>query len=320
MSVTPQTVLFLRRFRSFQGGHLKVWDYYNHVRAVDDFTPQIWFTPDSVWNDSNPWLPEHDRVLPVFDVRKTDILFLAGMDWQLLDEDTRRQPPVPILNLIQHIRHADPADKRFAFLPHKAIRLCVSPETADAIRATGKVNGPVFVIPNGIAQTDLPTPLPDMERDTDLLIVGMKQPDLARALHRSIRKLFPRITILTQHLPRAKFLHALARSRAILLLPNHTEGFYLPAIEAMALGCLVICPDCTGNRSFCLDGENCFRPDYTRDAILAAIHRTQSLTPRERQTLLDTARHTAARHNLETERASFLNILRQTHSIWRQTR
>ena len=33
---------------------------------------------------------------------------------------------------------------------------------------------------------------------------------------------------------------------------------------------MVVCPDCIGNRSFCLTGENCFRPDYDEDAIVAA--------------------------------------------------
>ncbi|MGL5135262.1 MAG: hypothetical protein ACRC78_22250 [Planktothrix sp.] len=37
------------------------------------------------------------------------------------------------------------------------------------------------------------------------------------------------------------------------------------------MGTLVICPDCIGNRSFCLPGYNCFRPDYTVESLLRTI-------------------------------------------------
>ena len=49
------------------------------------------------------------------------------------------------------------------------------------------------------------------------------------------------------------------------------EGFYLPALEAMALGSLVICPDCIGNRSFCLPGRNCFRPNYDLNSVIDSV-------------------------------------------------
>ena len=34
-----------------------------------------------------------------------------------------------------------------------------------------------------------------------------------------------------------------------LFLPNQREGVYIPGLEGMALGTLVVCPDCVGNRS-----------------------------------------------------------------------
>ena len=68
--------------------------------------------------------------------------------------------------------------------------------------------------------------------------------------------------MLTEHVPRDEFLDAMRRARVTLFLPNEEEGFYLPALEGMALGTIVVCPDCVGNRSFCLPGVNAFRPDY----------------------------------------------------------
>lgn len=311
MGQMSQRVLFLRRYRAFQGGHLKVWDYFQHVRSAEGVTPSIWFAPDSVWDDANPWTPMRDRVLSSWTWQDADILFLAGMDWQFLDESNRQRSPIPVINLIQHVRHADPGDKRRPFLSHKAIRICVSQEVADAIQQTGLVNGPVFVIPNGIDLGLLPPVMPYYERDIDVLVVGTKQPSQAARVGRQFRA-----EVLTDRVPRTEFLRTLARSRTVVFLPNPTEGFYLPALEAMALGCVVICPDCVGNRGFCLDGENCLRPDYQADAIRHAITRAQSMTEHVRLTLIETARHTAAQHGLDHERTSFLSILRQTHQIW----
>ncbi len=38
----------------------------------------------------------------------------------------------------------------------------------------------------------------------------------------------------------------------------------------MALQSVVVCPDVVGNRSFCIDGVNCFRPAFEEEALLAA--------------------------------------------------
>jgi len=48
------TVLFHRDFKSFTGGHLKVWDYFQHVNSSENFNAEISFTPQSNWNN-NPW-------------------------------------------------------------------------------------------------------------------------------------------------------------------------------------------------------------------------------------------------------------------------
>jgi hypothetical protein len=44
-------VYFHRDYHDFQGGHLKVWDYFNHVDAAEGYRAEIYFTPQSVWGD-----------------------------------------------------------------------------------------------------------------------------------------------------------------------------------------------------------------------------------------------------------------------------
>ena len=79
--IPKRTVLFYRDFRGFTGGHLKVWHYFNHVRHSIRHQPLIAFSADTVWNDTNPWLPIRDQALAAWDAEQADVLFLAGMDW-----------------------------------------------------------------------------------------------------------------------------------------------------------------------------------------------------------------------------------------------
>ena len=324
-------VLFYRDFQMFTGGHLKVWHYFNHVRRSGTHWPHIRFTAESVWDETNPWWPLRDEVLHSWRHIVPDVLFLEGLDWRRLGGAARERSPVPVLNLIQGVRHADPARERYSFLGYKAVRICVSEEVKQAILATDRVNGPVFVIRNGL---DLPALPPPGEADCDVLIAGLKNRDFGVQLRERIlaaagrdgealgstRRRFGRtrlrIEVLTRELPRETFLRDLQRARVGVFLPRVSEGFYLPALEAMALGTLVVCPDVGGNRSFCLPAHNCFRPEYTLDAIARATAEALALSPQDRVAMLEKARETARDHQIERERAEFLAILRNLGDIW----
>ena len=309
-------VLFYRRYRSFSGGHLKVWDYFTHVRQSPQHVPHVFFSDDSVWDATNPWVGAAEHRLGSWRTEDADVLFLAGGDWTAITEQVRRRPPVPVINLVQHVRHGDPANRRYRFLEHRAIRICVSQEVADAVAKSGRVNGPLFVIPNGVDSELFSTPTPEDRRDIDILIAGLKQPELAERLRPEIESLAPRVEVLTTRLPRAEFLSRLSRSVVTVFLPNPTEGFYLPALEGMGLGTLVVCPDCAGNRSFCLPGRNSFRPEHRESAILDAVKASLRLSAADRREMLSTARATAFQHSLAAERSAFLAILNNLAQIW----
>ncbi len=46
-------------------------------------------------------------------------------------------------------------------------------------------------------------------------------------------------------------------SDVFLATPLVEEGFYMPGLEAMAAGAVVISSDAGGNRAYCRFGENC---------------------------------------------------------------
>ena len=303
-----KTVLFHRDFAGFTGGHLKVWDYYQHIQSSKNYNAEIFFTRKSSWVD-NPWLGVRNKCLDNWNPEKTDILFLAGMDWLALSESERQSPPAPVINLIQHVRHADSNNPLYEFLKYPATRICVSQQVAEAIDATGEVNGDIVVNTNGIDHALLPRPLSLENKDIPLLIMGLKNPELAQSLSGELSANGIKHTLILKHLPRYEFLSLINRSLVTVLLPTLTEGFYLPALEAMYLDTLVICPDCIGNRSFCKDAITCIRPAYNFKNIIKAIQQALAMSSEKRMEITSVAKNLALEHTIEQERNNFLELL-----------
>src|SRR5215831_7230989 len=104
-SADKKVVLFHRDYQRFTGGHLKVWNYFDHVIASKSYAPRIAFSNGSKWDATNPWIDSTEYVTE-WKPDLADVLFLAGKDWKFLPSaGSYRQP---IINFIQHPRHADP--------------------------------------------------------------------------------------------------------------------------------------------------------------------------------------------------------------------
>lgn len=310
-------VFFFRDFRRFSGGHLKVWHYFNHVSSSTSYRPSIVFSDESVWDESNPWFAGQDSVPPREYLGSPDVIFLAGLDWQFMHSLCGQNPQVPIINLVQSAMHANRDNPRFEFLNRRAIRICVSEDVKAAIVETSQVNGPVLVIPNGMDGRELPSPLPDRMRNIGVLIAAGKSPAMGIRLRHELQVSGVQAMCLTTRVPRAEFLDLLRRTKIAVFLPRNQEGFFLPALESMGLRTLVVCPDCVGNRSWCLDGVNCFRPDYEFDSILQAVRLAITIDATRRERLLEAALVTVASHKIETERYRFLELLSNSHELWK---
>jgi glycosyltransferase involved in cell wall biosynthesis len=294
---------FYRDFRCFSGGHLKVWDYFCHSKCAEGVEPTIYFTDRSQMDDLNPWVAAGERIAPEWEPKRADALFLGGMDWLAVPEDCT----TPVINLVQGVCHSEPSNARYGFLSRRAVRICVSQPVTDAILATGRVNGPVVTIPAGLDYRSFPAPA--AQRDIAVLIVGLKQPALARELAARLTKEAIANTCLTRLLPRQEFLRLLGRARVTVFLPHPQEGFYLPALEGMAAGTLVVCPDCVGNRHFCVDGKNCYLPPYNEAALLEALCRATNATMSERNAMIVEGARQLDRYALVEERRRYLEVL-----------
>lgn len=303
MSAGPSRVLlFHRDYRGLTGGHLKVRHYYAHAEHSAAYRPRIYFTPGSTIGPGTPWYGIDPPALPAWRPHEAAALFVAGLDWRVVPDPC----PVPVINLVQHVRHAHDGDERRPFLERPAVRICVSREVADAIVATGAVNGPVHVIPNGIDLENIPSAA---ERDVAVFIAGSKNRPFAASLAARLAAAGVEAEVSEGMLPRGRFLERLSRARVAVTLPHAEEGFYLPALEAMAAGAIVVCPDCIGNRTFCRPGDTALRPAYDLDAVAAATLEALGLLPEAAAAMRAAAAAEAARHGLAEERSAFLRIL-----------
>lgn len=298
-------LLFHRDFRAYQGGHGKVRDYVRHAAAHPAWTPEVYLTPHSS-RDDNPFLdaPLAADWQPV----PPDALFLAGRDWRAWPED---RDDISVVNLIQHVRHATPGEPTHAYLRRRAIRLCVSQPVADAILATGQVRGPVFTIDAAI---NLPLQADTGASRAGIVVGALKQPALGAELAALLRAQGRHVRLLDAPLPREAYLSALAKGEIAVLLPHATEGFYLPALEAMALGCATVVPDCTGNRAYLAPERNALVPDLTPAALAAAVERLDDAGLRAR--LREAGIATATHFNQQRERAAFHAMLDDLPALW----
>lgn len=304
------TLLFHRRFRKYSGGHGKVWDYYRHAAAHPAWNAAIYLTPDSA-TTQNPWHDAGVRALDDWRPGDADALFLGGVDWAAYPRDEADRP---VLNLIQHVRHAQPGQDVHAYLRRCAVRICVGQPVADAISATGLVRGPVLVIENGL---DLPTLDGHNTPQHGVLIVGQKRPDLARGLDAALRANGVEAKLAIDWVPRESFLTALRAAEIVVTLPHPTEGFFLPALESMALGCATVVPDCIGNRVYLQPGLNALSPEPQPQALaeaVLALRRDSGL----RHSVAKAGRETAARFTLARERSEFHAILDNFDDLWKQ--
>ena len=326
---TARTVWFHRGIAALTGGQVKHGHYFDHVRTMPGFSRKLTFSKpppnEARARERQALWPAEDgslvaRWIPV----SGDVLFLEGVDWLYLAENGLLALANPRINLVQGVRHADEslAPNLYRYLAERAVRICVSQEVADAISATGRPKGPILTIPNGIdialfEADEEGSPAGYETRRQSITIVGYKSPDLARGLSERLDAECIEHLLVMKFLDRSAFLDLLAESRVAVCLPYAVEGFYLPAIEAMASGSVVVTLDCVGNRSFCLHAENCLVAEPGPESLLRMTKRALAMPAPERGLLHQRARDTAVRHSLEAERERFHAVLTDIDYLWR---
>ena len=319
---TVRTVWFHRDYQRFQGGHVKHAHYVDHVVRHARFRPALKFSSEpasaALGEERRRLWPLDDHLVADWQPGGRDILFVAGTDWRYVDARGLDDLPNPRINLIQHVRHADADTELYGYLARRAVRICVSQEVADAIVATGQVQGPTLTIPNGIDMTPSRSAGAAQEgRVSEVTIVAYKAPALGRELAAALSARGIAHRAVFDFMDRRAFLGLLAESQVAVCLPRAEEGFYLPALEAMAAGCIVVTMDCIGNRGFCKPRENCL---IGRDAptLADAVASAVAMPPGDRDALRERAGWTVEAHSLDVERARFHAVLEDVDRLWRE--
>jgi hypothetical protein len=99
-------------------------------------------------------------------------------------------------------------------------------------------------------------------------------------------------------------------SDVFLCCPGPQEGFYLPGLEALAAGAIVITPDVGGNRAYCRFGENCILARYEDvDDYIAILEELAQAPSEQIDALRSCGYETLHSHTLEREAATFGQFL-----------
>ena len=315
-----RTVWFHRHYQRMTGGQLKHAHYFDHVHRLAGFEPVMTLggePSDQILHEIRSLWPLEGRLVSRWAPKPCDVFFLAGEDWRYFSTAGLEGLPNPRINLIQGVRHARVGSELHGYLGKRALRICVSAEVADAISTTGRVNGPVLTIPNGLELA--PVDHAGGKRDArgqSVVIVGYKMPDLARALSGLLVARDIAHHTLLEFLDRGEFLALLADTEVAVCLPWAEEGFYLPALEAMASGCTVVTMDCVGNRGFCHHEANCLLASDA-ESLADAVQRAVTMVEPERGAFRRRAGETVAGHSLCEERARFHAVLNSIDDLWR---
>jgi len=312
----PTSVLIRRSFAEIggdlvavRGKDFKLFDLFMHLRSDPRFEARVHFTPDSVWASDNPFLPFRDLGEPEYRPQDADVVFVgARSDWNAIGEARLQALRGAVVHRCGHFWGLRRGDVAFDFLRHPASRICTSRAIAAEFRRLG-APGEIHVVPNGIDFASLPAPAAPDDRKVDVAIVGMKRPDLARAVRRKLERFGRRIDLMDTFVTRREFLERVARARIGVFLPADGEGFHIPPLEAMALGTLVVCPDVRGNADYCRDGDTAIMPAMEAGALSDAAKRALSLGRAEREAFLARGRAEARAHDIATERAGVLAVI-----------
>jgi hypothetical protein len=309
------TALVLRSNLEPTGGQQVLRQWFDHIAAHPHWQCQLFVTPEADWVPHSPWadLRGSPQRLPA-PPPAVDLLLLEGLtDWPLLAPARRRAADPPRLHLIQHLRHTDPHDDRFAFLPQTAIRVAVSEAVAAALAASGRCRGPLLTIPAGLP---LPSPAPAWDPLAPVLVLGLKAPQLAQALAARLEARAIPHRLLLGPLPRDAFLAAIAAAGVVVALTMASgEGFFLPALETLALARPLVVPDAGGNRAFCRPQLNCLQPAAEADALADAVGTLRD-DPARAAALAAAGPGAAAPFSLQAERQAVHRLLDQLPQLW----
>lgn len=310
------------------GGIVKVFDYVTHARALG-YGVQVWcrepFDPELrvFRNDqfrgllSDPDVRFHDGER--LGIRDPDLIFISlPREYRVAYQRLRADwSPERIIHIIQGVRHVNTGwsgGQATRVLTRAAARISINKVVADTIEPWLDPRGLHRVInlghdtahfrlhregglgdgqrPIRVAYTTWKSSVGDM--------VEHVLADDERFTFRAIREPVTWVEL--------RELYQWAD--VFLSTPLASEGMYLPGLEAMAAGALVLTPDVGGNMSYCRPEENCLLVDFRSPAsYAAALNRLATMPVSEIERLRTAAYDVTREFDIDHEREGFAHFL-----------
>lgn len=303
------------------GGVVKLMDYATHALAfgchVSVWCPSSWsqdlplFQIDRLRDQlaENPRVRFHsDERL---DVRSTDLILVSlPSNYELAARSLHRgMSPERIIHLVQNVRHTNPQwlnGYPNRLLTRPAARISVNHIIASEIEPWLDPRALHRVIPLGhdlgFFHKERPSGL---TRPIRVAHTTWKS-DLGDRVHRGLDDDGFVFRAIREQVSWTDLRELYQWADVFLSTPGPEEGFYMPGLEAMEAGCLVVTPDVGGNMAYCEPGRNCLLVDYEDTAsYLAALRSLPTMPDRQVDALRRAAYHSTHQFDLAEERTAF---------------
>ena len=302
------------------GGVVKLMDYVTHALEagyqVSVRGPQAWSADLPLFRSERlAPLVGNPRVRFSYDeplaVRSRDLVLVSFPDQY---EDAYRSlpsgmSPERVIHLIQGVRHANPAWRDgypFRLLTRPVARISVNSVIGDVIEKWLDPRAMHEVIPighdvdffaldrSGPLATPIKVAYTTWKSEVGDAVAAQLAPDQFE--FRAIRD--------TADWSELRRLYHWAD--VFLATTGPEEGVYLPGIEALAAGCLLVTPDVGGNMAYCRPGANCLLVGYEApDDYVRALLRIRDMGPDSVQTMRRAGHEGLRSFSLSSERAAF---------------
>ena len=169
-------------------------------------------------------------------------------------------PPPTFIHLLQNVRVANTAfDNSYSYrlLSKPIYRICITQEVLDAVTPLVEGDAPLTLIPHGF-DFDVFAREPGRKDPIVISFNTFKNGfghEVAKALgpHPAISEFM----VSERGISWQQLEQNYKKSTIFLSTPLPEEGLYLPGLEAMAAGNVVVTPDAFGNRFYCDFDDNC---------------------------------------------------------------
>jgi len=322
------------------GGIVKIMDYVRHAQALGykvavysgvrfDPTVPLFQVPQFVEFKRQAALFKHVRNLRL---RSDDLIFFSWPRDYLLFEHRLHAgiDPEQIIHIVQNVRHANPAFTRgFALrlLSRPMTRIMITKEVWEAVRP--------YLNETSFSQVIL-------EGHNTAYFAAIRKGGVRRWPRlRRIRvgyttwksDIGDRTAKVLRRRRDGRFRFAAIRKTVdwrqlrrlyhwcdvFLAGPYREEGFYLPGLEALAAGAILITPDVIGNRVYCRYGRNCLRMELDDPESAAdALERLAQMSEEDVERLRKEGYVAVEAHSLKRERSEFAQLLERMEERLKQ--